>query len=163
MDFARQREPKIETLELNDVLEKTINLFAKQPLFHNIEIIKQYQVNLPVISADPAQIQQVFVNIIMNAADAMNGKGALTVATKSSDRDNYVEVSFADTGKGIFSDELGRVFEPFFTTKGIGQGTGLGLSISYGIIQQHGGTIKVSSRVGQGSTFVVILPKNKIN
>jgi len=163
LDFARQREPKIETLELNDVLEKTINLFAKQPLFHNIEIIKQYQVNLPVISADPAQIQQVFVNIIMNAADAMNGKGALTVATKSSDRDNYVEVSFADTGKGIFSDELGRVFEPFFTTKGIGQGTGLGLSISYGIIQQHGGTIKVSSRVGQGSTFVVILPKNKIN
>jgi len=163
LDFARQREPKIETLELNDVLERTVNLFAKQPLFHNIEIVKQYQADLPVISADPAQLQQVFVNIIMNAADAMNGKGALTVATKSSDRDNYVEVGFADTGKGIFSDELGHVFEPFFTTKGIGQGTGLGLSISYGIIQQHGGTIKVSSRVGQGSTFVVILPKNKIN
>jgi len=163
LDFARQREPKIETLELNDVLERTVNLFAKQPLFHNIEIVKQYQADLPVISADPAQIQQVFVNIIMNAADAMNGKGTLTVATKSSDRDNYVEVSFADTGKGISSDELHRVFEPFFTTKMVGHGTGLGLSISYGIIQQHGGTVKVSSRVGQGSTFVVFLPKNKIN
>ena len=163
LDFARQREPKIETLELNDVLERTVDLFEKQPLFHNIEIVKQYQTDSPVISADPAQIQQVFVNIIMNAADAMNGKGTLTVATKSSDRDNYAEVSFADTGRGISSDELDRVFEPFFTTKMVGHGTGLGLSISYGIIQQHGGTIKVSSRVDQGTTFVVILPKSKIN
>ena len=163
LDFARQREPKIEILELNNVLEKTVNLFENQPLFHNIEIVKQYQTDSPVISADPAQIQQVFVNIIMNAADAMNGKGTLTVATKSSDRDNYAEVSFADTGRGISSDELDRVFEPFFTTKMVGHGTGLGLSISYGIIQQHGGTIKVSSRVDQGTTFVVILPKSKIN
>jgi len=163
LDFARQREPKIKTLELNDVLEKTVNLFENQPLFHNIEVVKQYQPDLPVISADPAQLQQVFVNLIMNAADAMNGKGTLTVATNSSNRDNYVEISFTDTGRGISSDELDRVFEPFFTTKGVGHGTGLGLSISYGIIQRHGGTIKVSSRVGQGSTFVVILPKNKIN
>ncbi|MFZ2147253.1 MAG: cache domain-containing protein [Sedimentisphaerales bacterium] len=162
LDFARQREPKIETLELNDVLEKTINIFEKQPLFHNIEIVKQYQADLPVISADPAQIQQVFVNIIMNAADAMGSKGILTIATKLGDRDNYVEISFSDTGRGIPSDELDRVFEPFFTTKGVGHGTGLGLSISYGIIQKHGGTIKVSSQVGQGSTFVVTLPKNKM-
>jgi len=161
LDFARQREPKIETLELNDVLEKTINLFENQPLFHNIEIVKQYQADLPTIFADPAQIQQVFINIIMNAAEAMDGKGVLTIATKSGDRDNYVEISFSDTGRGIPADELSRVFEPFFTTKGVGRGTGLGLSISYGIIQKHGGTIKVSSRLGQGSTFLIILPKNK--
>lgn len=161
LDFARQREPKIETLELNDVLEKTVNLFENQPLFHNIEIVKQYQPDLPVISADPAQIQQVFVNIIMNAADAMNGKGVLTITTQSADRNDYVEISFSDTGRGIPPDEFDRVFEPFFTTKGVGHGTGLGLSISYGIIQRHGGTIKVSSKVGQGSTFVITLPKNK--
>ena len=161
LDFARQREPRIEMLELNDVLERTVDLFEDQPLFHNIEIVKQYQADLPVISADPAQIQQVFVNIIMNAVDAMDGKGTLTISTKSGDRDNYVEVSFTDTGRGISSDELAHVFEPFFTTKMVGRGTGLGLSISYGIIQQHGGTIKVSSQVGQGSTFLVILPRNR--
>jgi len=161
LDFARQREPKIESLQLNDVLEKTVNLFENQPLFQNIEIVKQYQPELPVISADSAQIQQVFVNIIMNAADAMNGKGVLTISTRSADTNDYLEISFTDTGNGIPSDKLDRVFEPFFTTKGVGHGTGLGLSISYGIIQRHGGTIKVSSQVGQGSTFVVILPKNK--
>jgi two-component system NtrC family sensor kinase len=161
LDFARQREPKIETLELNDVLEKTVDLFESQPLFHNIEIVKQYQPDLPAISADLAQIQQVFVNIIMNAADALNGKGVLTIVSRSTDRDGYIEVSFTDTGEGIPADKLDHVFEPFFTTKGVGHGTGLGLSISYGIVQRHGGTIKVSSRVGKGSTFVVILPKNK--
>jgi len=161
LDFARQREPKVETLELNDVLEKTVDLFENQPLFHNIEIVKQYQPDLPVISADLAQIQQVFVNIIMNASDAMKGKGVLTISTRSADTNDYVEVSFADTGDGIPPDELDQIFDPFFTTKGVGHGTGLGLSISYGIIQRHGGTIKVSSRVGKGSTFMVILPKNK--
>jgi two-component system NtrC family sensor kinase len=162
LDFARPREPKVETLELNDVLVKTVDLFENQPLFHNIEIVKRYQPNLPVISADLAQIQQVFVNIIMNASDAMKGKGVLTISTRSADTNDYVEISFTDTGNGIPPDKLERVFEPFFTTKEVGHGTGLGLSISYGIVQRHGGTIKVSSRVGHGSTFVVILPKNKM-
>lgn len=161
LDFARQREPKIETLQLNDMLEQTIHLFENQPLFHNIEIVKKYQSDLPVLFADPAQIQQVCVNIIMNAVDAMDGEGILTIATKSSHKDDYVEIRFTDTGNGIPSDKLDRVFEPFFTTKEVGHGTGLGLSISYGIIQKHGGTIKVLSQVGQGSSFVVILPKNK--
>lgn len=161
LDFARQREPKIKTLQLNDILEKTVSLFENQPLFHNIEIVKQYQPDLPVISADSAQLQQVFVNIIMNAADAMNGKGVLTISTQPAGTNDYVEISFTDTGNGIPPDKLDRVFEPFFTTKGVGHGTGLGLSISYGIIRRHGGTIKISSRVGQGSTFVIALPKNK--
>jgi two-component system NtrC family sensor kinase len=162
LDFARQREPKIEILDLNDIAEKTIGLFENQPLFHNIQIVKQYQDDLPKVSADPAQIQQVFVNIIMNAADAMGGKGILTIATRLSDIDNYVEICFTDTGKGIPLDELDRVFEPFFTTKGTGHGTGLGLSISYGIIQKHRGTIKVSSQIGRGSIFAITLPKNKM-
>jgi two-component system NtrC family sensor kinase len=163
LDFARLREPKVETLDLNVLLEKTVNIFENHPLFLNIKIVKRYQTDLPMVSADPAQMQQVFVNIIMNAAEAMDGKGILTIATKSGNRDDYVEISFTDNGKGISSDELDSVFEPFFTTKDIGRGTGLGLSISYGIIQKHGGTIKVLSQVGQGSTFVITLPKNKMN
>jgi len=161
LDFARQREPKIETLHLNDLIEKTVDLFEKQPLFLNIEIIKEFQSDLPQILADSSQIQQVFVNIIMNAVDAMEGKGELIIGTISAINNDYVEVSFTDTGCGIKPDQLERIFEPFFTTKGVGHGTGLGLSISYGIIQRHGGTIQVTSRVGEGSTFVVILPKSK--
>lgn len=161
LDFAREHEPTMEPLELSDVIEKVVNLFENQALFHNIEIIKNYQSDLPMIFVDSAQLQQVFVNILLNAADAMGGKGILTINTRSSRIKDYVEASFSDTGNGIPQDQIDRVFEPFFTTKEIGQGTGLGLSISYGIIQSHGGTIKVSSQVGRGSTFTVVLPKNR--
>lgn len=161
LDFAREREPKIETFQINDILEQAINLIENQPLFHNIEVVKQYQPDLPLISADPAQIQQVFVNIIKNSADAMDGEGVLTLSTQSAKTSDDVEIGFADTGDGISPDHINRVFEPFYTTKEVGEGTGLGLSVSYGIVQRHGGTIKVSSRVGEGSTFVVKLPKNK--
>jgi two-component system NtrC family sensor kinase len=161
LDFAREREPKTEHLQVNDVLEKTINIFENQPLFHNIQVVKQYQPNLPIVIADLAQIQQVFVNIIMNAADAMNGKGLLTISTKSIEINDYLEISFTDTGIGIPPENLTRIFEPFFTTKGVGHGTGLGLSISYGIIQRHGGIIRVLSYLGKGSTFIVELPKIK--
>ncbi|MCE5250125.1 hypothetical protein LLG96_07880, partial [bacterium] len=161
LDFAREREPKTEEIIVNDILEKTINIFENQPLFHNIQVVKNYQSDLPVIMADLAQIQQVFVNIIMNAADAMNGKGTLTISTKSEKQLDTIEIGFTDTGIGIPPENLDRIFEPFFTTKGVGHGTGLGLSISYGIVQGHGGTIKVSSQVGKGSAFTINLPKIK--
>jgi len=159
LDFAREREPKIEAIDINDIAEKAINLFENQPIFHNIEVVKAYQRGLPLIFADQAQIQQVLVNIIINAADALRGKGTLTITTRSAAED--VEISFSDTGKGIPPEHLDRVFEPFFTTKGVGHGTGLGLSISYGIVQRHGGDIKLFSRVNEGSTFVVSLPKSE--
>ncbi len=160
LDFAREREPKIETFQINNVLEQAINLFENQPLFHNIEIVRQYQPDLPLTSADPSQIQQVFVNIIKNAADAMNGEGVLTLRTQLDETSDNIEISFIDTGIGISPEQLYHIFEPFFTTKEVGDGTGLGLSVSYGIIQRHGGTIKVSSQVGEGSTFIVKLPKS---
>jgi len=159
LDFAREREPKIETFQINDVIEQAIGLFENQPLFHNIEIVRQYQSDLPVISADPAQIQQVFVNIIKNAADAMNGDGVLKIVTESAETDDDVKISFTDTGNGMTPEQLNHIFEPFFTTKEVGHGTGLGLSVSYGIIQRHGGTIKVFSKFGEGSTFLLKLPK----
>lgn len=161
LDFAREREPKIQELDVNDLVERSVSLFANQPAFHNIEIVRQYGEDLPTVRADPAQMQQVFVNVIMNAADAMHGDGMLTLDTRWDSASEYVEIRFSDTGGGISQDALEHVFEPFFTTKGVGQGTGLGLSICHGIVQKHGGVMKVSSQVGQGSTFVVCLPKNE--
>jgi len=161
LDFAREREPKIEELDVNDLVERSVSLFANQPAFHNIEIVRQYGEDLPTVRADPAQMQQVFVNVIMNAADAMHGDGMLTLDTRWDSASEYVEIRFSDTGGGISQDAIEHVFEPFFTTKGVGQGTGLGLSICHGIVQKHGGIMKVSSQEGQGSTFVVCLPKNE--
>ena len=161
LDFAREREPKIEEVDVNELLERSVSLFANQPAFHNIEIVRQYGEDLPTFRADPAQMQQVFVNVIMNAADAMHGSGVLTLNTQWDSAGECVEIRFSDTGGGISQDVIDHVFEPFFTTKGVGQGTGLGLSICHGIVQKHGGIMKVSSQVGQGSTFVVCLPKDE--
>lgn len=158
LDFARQREPKTEPLDINNVVEKSVGLLENQALFHNIEVVKHFQQDLPPVRVDASQMQQVFVNIIMNAAEAMDGKGVLTVVTKAGRESGRVEASFADTGRGIPKEDLGRLFEPFFTTKEVGHGTGLGLSISHGIVVRHGGTLSVHSRVGEGSTFVVSLP-----
>ena len=159
LEFARQREPKIESVDINDLLIKTLSLFENQALFHNIHITKDFGMDLPAINVDPTQIQQVCINIVMNAADAMAGKGELKVATCSKQPGNMVEISFKDSGSGIKPEIIDKIFEPFFTTKGVGHGTGLGLSISLGIIQRHGGTIKVASQLNQGSTFIVSLPE----
>ena len=157
LDFARQRDPKMESVNLNDMVERAISLFENQALFLNIEVVKDYRRDLPPVFIDPAQIQQVFVNIIMNAADAMEGNGTLILRTGLSD-DGFIVADFTDSGNGIPPDQIDRVFEPFFTTKGVGHGTGLGLSISYGIVQRHGGTIRVESTVEEGSMFEVMLP-----
>jgi len=161
LDFAREREPKMIDVRPNDIAEISINLFENQAMFHNIDVVKNYGDGLPTVFADPSQIEQVLVNIIMNAADAMKGEGALTIATRISGDGRNVEFSFADTGGGIPEDKLERVFEPFFTTKGVGHGTGLGLSISYGIVRRHGGAITVSSVVGKGSIFTVSIPVSR--
>lgn len=158
LDFAGQREPKTEQLDVNCVVEKAASLLENQALFHNIEIVKRLQQELPPICADESQIQQVFVNIVMNAAEAMEGHGVLTIATNQAAAGNGVAISFSDTGPGISEEDLQQLFEPFFTTKEVGQGTGLGLSISHGIIERHGGTIKAVSSLGEGSTFIVTLP-----
>jgi len=127
-------------------------------LFQNIRVEKAFQPSLPRIIADAGQLQQVFMNIIFNAAEAMGGNGTLTLRTFYNSDRNEVAVEIADTGHGIKDEDRKRLFEPFFTTKEAGQGTGLGLAISYGIIQKHHGTIKVRSEPGLGATFTVILP-----
>jgi two-component system NtrC family sensor kinase len=160
LDFAREREPLVESLDVNHLLDATLKLFEGQFLFHNIEVVRNYSPKLPPLQGDESQLQQVFMNIILNAADAMNGSGRLTLSTKEDD-DGYIKISISDTGCGIPPENIERVFDPFFTTKGVGHGTGLGLSVSYGIVQKHNGDINVSSTVGAGTTFAVTLPTSQ--
>jgi two-component system NtrC family sensor kinase len=114
--------------------------------------------DLPLVPMDPSQIQQVFLNLIINAAEATPSEGRLMLTTRLAGSGQAVEVEFADSGCGIKPADLERIFEPFFTTKGARRGTGLGLAISYGIVKEHRGTITVESEVGKGTTFVVSLP-----
>ena len=155
LDFAREREPKKEIIDINDVVEKTIMLFVNQPMFQNITVIKNYQPDISSVFADHAQIQQVFVNIILNSVDAMGKKGVLTITTRNVHENDVVEIHFTDTGLGMTEEQINHIFEPFYTTKSVGDGSGLGLSISYGIIQGHDGNIKVVSAVNEGSSFII--------
>ena len=158
LEFARPKEPEMSLVNINEIVERSLSIMERQALFQNIKIKKSYVSNLPRIVADSAQLQQVFVNIIINAAEAMNGNGILTLSTSLNGDGTFIEIKFSDTGHGIEEEDQKRLFEPFFTTKEVGKGTGLGLAISYSIIQKHQGTIKVKSEVGKGSTFNVRLP-----
>jgi two-component system NtrC family sensor kinase len=161
LDFSRQHEPSVERVDINALLDSTLILFESQYLFHNIQVTKNYHPDLPAIQADPSQLQQVFMNVIINAVDAMKGKGQLTIETGPSGEDGFIEISISDAGCGIAPENINRIFDPFFTTKGVGHGTGLGLSVSYGIIQRHNGDIAVSSAPGVGSTFTITLPSKE--
>ena len=163
LDFARPKEPEISNIDLNELLDGTLSLLERQVLFQNIKVDKQYAGDLKKISADGAQLQQVFTNIILNAAEAMDGRGTLTLVTVCGLDKKQMEVQIRDTGQGIKEEDRQRLFEPFFSTKEVGKGTGLGLAISYGIIQRHKGTIQVQSEVGKGTTFIIQLPINKDN
>jgi len=156
LDFAKQTKPLKKLTNVNALIENIILLVRNQATFRNISIEKQLVPQLPEILADTDQIQQVFINIVLNAAEAMVKGGSLTIETGLSSTGEFVEVNFSDTGPGIPEQNRERIFDPFFTTKE--QGTGLGLSISYGIIEQHSGTISVDSIMGKGSTFTISLP-----
>ncbi len=158
LDFARQSEPEMSVVNINVILDQALALVEKQALFHNIRVVKELCRDSVQAMADSSQIQQVFVNIIINAAEAIEGAGELSLRTRRSEDGNYVSVVFADTGSGIPEKNIDKLFDPFFTTKEVGHGTGLGLAISYGIIERHKGTIEVRSKPGMGTTFTVHLP-----
>ena len=161
LKFARPKEPEIALTDINETIDKSLALLKSQSLFQNILIKKDYSISLPQIIVDSSQLEQVFINIILNAVDAMREKGTLTIKTSQNDLRDHIHVSFTDSGQGIEDENKAKLFEPFFTTKDVGQGTGLGLSISYSIIQKHHGTIEVQSRIGEGSTFTVKLPTTR--
>ncbi len=158
LEFARPKEPEVSLTDINQLVDSSLSIMERQALFQNIKIKKEYSSELPKIIVDSSQLQQVFTNIILNAAEAMDGSGTLTLVTSVDKDKKYIDVKFIDTGHGIKPEDMERVFEPFFTTKEVGKGTGLGLAISYSIIQKHGGKIEVESEVGKGSTFTVRLP-----
>jgi two-component system NtrC family sensor kinase len=156
LDFARQTKPQKRLSSINALIENIILLVRNQTSFRNISIEKQLEPSLPDLLVDPDQVQQVFVNIILNAAEAMTKGGSLTIRSGFAPGRQNIVVTFADTGPGIREEVREKIFDPFYTTKE--HGTGLGLSISYGIIEQHGGTISVESLVGRGSTFTIQIP-----
>lgn len=158
LDFSRQRPPDKSFYSVNSIVEDCISLVERQALFHNIHVVKDFQKDLPLAVLDPAQIERVFMNLIINAAEAMEGNGTLTISTRKNDLTNDLEIAFTDTGTGISEENLRRIFDPFFTTKDVGHGTGLGLAISYGLVRSHKGSILVDSVVGEGTTFTVNLP-----
>jgi len=158
LEFARPKEPEMSQINLNEVVDRSLAIVEGQALFQNIKVNRTYASDIPKIVADGSQLQQVFMNIIINAAEAMNGKGTLSLSTSMDSEGGHIEARISDTGHGIKEEDKKRLFEPFFSTKEVGKGTGLGLAISYSIIQKHNGTIEVESQEGKGSTFTVKLP-----
>ena len=158
LDFSRQRKPDKTQCNVNTILQECISLIENQAIFHNIQIERDFQADLPLIVIDPSQIERVFINLIINAAEAMDSSGRLFLATRLSSNKEFVNIEISDTGQGINKEDLDKIFDPFFTTKDVGHGTGLGLAISYGIIKSHRGKISVESKVGEGTTFIISLP-----
>lgn len=158
LEFARQTCHLVKPHNLNEAISRTMFLLENQTLFQNIVIEKKLAENLPLVPVDIQQMNHVFMNIILNAAQAMDGRGHLRLSTCLSEDGKKVVIEIGDTGPGMPDEVLHHIFEPFFTTKEEGKGTGLGLSMVYGIIQDHGGIITAKSRVHEGTTFRIELP-----
>ena len=157
LNFSRAPQTEMVPLDINRIIMTTLDLVKVQPVFNEIEIINDLGKNLPEIYGDRLRLEEVFINIFANAADAMKGTGRLTIRTKYTDN-AFIRIWIADTGYGIDKLHLSHIFEPFFTTKDPGQGTGLGLSIVYSIIKNHNGIIEVESEQGTGTIFAITLP-----
>lgn len=153
-NFARLDEGDYKLVDLHEGIDSTLSLTTHLNR-DRIEVIKEYG-NIPNLYCNPNQLNQVFMNILVNSIQAIKGKGRITIRTSASDR--KIDIRFSDTGAGIPQENIDKIFDPGFTTKGVGVGTGLGLSISYKIIEEHGGRIDVVSKVGKGTTFTVHLP-----
>lgn len=156
LNFSRVSDSRLVPVALNQVLDDTIQLLEAQLRNTEIEVLRNYEPTLPFAPGNAAKLQQVFMNLILNARDAMPNGGRLEIATESN-LDSII-ISFRDTGIGIAADHLAKIYDPFFTTKQIGKGTGLGLAVSYGIIRDHGGHITVESQPGEGTVFQISLP-----
>ncbi|MGD9309702.1 MAG: ATP-binding protein [Desulfosarcina sp.] len=156
LDFARQNQPHKKIHDINDVVSACVSLTQKQAAFKDVSIANHLADNVPAMPVDKGQIEQALINLIINAVEATPAGGHIRVSSELSETKGFVEITIADTGEGIADERLSQIFDPFFTTKE--HGTGLGLAITHGIVEQHGGTIAVSSIVGQGTRFTISLP-----
>jgi signal transduction histidine kinase len=157
-NFSHVSEQEWQWADLHQGLDSTLNIVWNE-LKYKCQVVKEYG-ELPKVYCMISQLNQVFMNLLVNAGHAIEAKGTITIHTSVMD-DGQVCIEIRDTGKGIAPEHMKRIFEPFFTTKPVGKGTGLGLSLSYGIVEKHRGRIEVDSVVGQGSTFRIILPVNQ--
>jgi len=158
LGFARRMEPVSEKVSINRVLDETINFLENEARYRNIDIQTDYNPDLPAITSDSTQLQQVFLNIFNNAIDAIGKDGEILIHTSLITKTNAVAIEISDNGPGIPKEVLNKIFDPFFTTKEVGKGTGLGLSISYSIVEKLGGRMMVASQEGEGTTFTIYLP-----
>jgi len=158
LDFARETPVQKQPHHLEAVIDQTLKIIVNQQRFFGIELVKEYDTGLPEIVLDQSQMEQVFMNIVMNAIDAMDGSGTLTIKTRA--EDGWAIAEFQDSGCGMPESMIDKIFDPFFTTKNSTEGSsmGLGLAVSYGIVQNHGGEVEVSSEEGKGTTFTIRLP-----
>ena len=158
--FSRQSKMKFEIRNIEEIIDRTLLLIGHDLEMKGITVRKNVAKSTPDIVCDFKQIQQALLNLFINASDAMKEGGILTVATADSGTDGFLKITISDSGHGISQEEMKDIFEPFFSTKEEGKGVGLGLSVTYGIITEHKGKIEVESKVGNGTTFKVYLPKS---
>jgi two-component system, NtrC family, sensor kinase len=167
LDFAREKTPEMALMNVNQLIVDTVRFVERSAALQQVEIVTELDEDLPQLSVDGDLIKQVLMNILVNAQQAIEGRGRITVRSRllaarklpgASEASPVVEIAISDTGCGIPAANLQRIFDPFFTSKEVGKGTGLGLSVSYGIVRSHGGEIEVESTVGEGSTFRILLP-----
>lgn len=158
LDFSRENVPEKKPVEINQVIDKAVSIIDKKLYFEKIEIVRDFSDALPGVPADSNQLQQVFINLFLNAVEAMPDGGRLVIRTAPGGDNMNVIIKITDTGTGIPPENTDKIFDPFFTTKEIGKGTGLGLAVTYGIIQKHGGQIVFESEPGRGTSFTIKLP-----
>jgi C4-dicarboxylate-specific signal transduction histidine kinase len=156
--FSRRSKPQRAPADLNRIVSMTLSLVQHKMKLSNVEVETKFPENLPPVSCDQSQVQQVVLNLLLNAAEATHAKSERRLVVSTSSGGGFVRLSVADNGEGIAPENLPKIFHPFFTTKPEGKGVGLGLAVSYGIIEAHGGDIEVTSRLGEGAVFTVSLP-----
>ncbi len=163
--FSRQSNMELKDVDLNVLIEKTLLLNSNLLKINGINVLEKLNTDLPKIIGSEDQLQQVFMNIVSNAAEAMSTikSGSLSVETSVSEEEGNINVRFKDSGVGIPNDSISKLFEPFFTTKKKGKGVGLGLSVAYGIVREHGGSVYVNSKENKGTTFIITLPLKPIS
>ncbi|GAB4346461.1 MAG: PAS domain-containing sensor histidine kinase [Candidatus Abyssubacteria bacterium] len=158
LGFARKTEARIETLDMRSLIPVVVSMVERLAQVENVRIVQEFEASLPTIRSDPAQLQQVFLNLLNNAIDALKPKGGGEIRVTAASTDDDLLISVTDDGIGIAPENMEKIFLPFFTTKPVGQGTGLGLSTCYGIVERLGGQITVSSELNVGTVFTVRLP-----
>ncbi|MBL6972580.1 MAG: two-component sensor histidine kinase, partial [Desulfobacterales bacterium] len=157
LSFARKTDSRVQVVQINDLIDEAVGISEQRAKYGNVVIKTNLEKSLPCIQASQSEMQQVFLNLINNALDAMDNRGGIMDITSRLEGSNII-LDFADNGPGIPRSNLARIFDPFFTTKPVGKGTGLGLSICYGIIKKMGGEIDIRSVIDMGTTFSIRIP-----